>query len=93
MGPAVFVIGAIVYAAIAGGLLYLRNWARRLAIVAAAVGLYFLIPGVSSAVAGLRIGAIAINGAQIILRVIVLWYLMRQDVADAFGATTAAPAA
>ena len=51
-----------------------------------AVSLYFLVPTVSSAVADLRISGIAVNGAQIIVRVVVLWYLMQQDTATAFGA-------
>ncbi len=84
MGPVVFAIAALLYAGIAWRLLRLRNWARRLAIVVAAVGLYFLIPPTSSAVADLRIGAITLNGAQIILRVVVMWSLMQQRVADAF---------
>lgn len=86
MGPAVFIAATLVYVAIAAGLLWLKNWARRLAIVIVAVGLYFLIPSISSAVADLRIGAIVTNGAQIIARVVVLWYLMQQSVADAFTA-------
>ena len=93
MGPFAFIFAAVAYAVIAVGLLALKNWARRLAIVAAAVGLYFLVPAISSAVADFRIGGIAINGAQIILRVVVMWYLMQQSVAEAFDATSAAPAA
>ncbi len=84
MGPAVFVAASLAYAIIGVGLLWLHNWARRLAIVAAAVGLYFLVPAISGAVADLRIGAIALNGAQIIVRVVVIWYLMQQRVADTF---------
>ena len=90
MGPGAFAVAAAVYGVIGVGLLALKNWARRLAIVVAAVGLYFLIPAISSAVADLRIFAIALNGAQIILRVVVMWYLMQPRVADAFEPTTAA---
>jgi hypothetical protein len=85
MGPVVFVVAAVLYAAIASGLLVLWNWARRMAIVVAAVGLFFLIAPISSAVEDLRLGAIAINGSQIIFRVLILWYLMQQEVADAFA--------
>ena len=84
MGPALFGIAAVIYAAVGYGLLGLRNWARRVAIVVTAVGLYFLVPVISSAVADLRIAGIAVNGAQIIVRVIVLWYLMQQGVSEAF---------
>jgi hypothetical protein len=85
MGPVVFGVAALIYAVIGTGLLWLKNWARRLAIAVTAVGLYFLIPGVSSAVADFRIGSIALNGALIIIRVVVLWYLMQYDVGKAFG--------
>jgi len=84
MGPALFGIAAVIYAVVGVGLLGLRNWARRVAIVVTAVGLYFLVPVISSAVADLRIAGIAVNGAQIIVRVIVLWYLMQQGVSEAF---------
>ena len=84
LGPRVFVIGALLYAVVALGLLWRKNWARRSAVVIAAVGLYFLVPTISSSVADLRITAIALNGAQIILRVIVLWYLLQERVANAF---------
>ena len=91
MGPSVFLVAAVVYTAVAAGLLSLKNWARRLAIVVAAIGLYFLIPAISSAVADLRMGAIALNGAQIIVRVVIMWYLMQPSVAEEFEATSAAP--
>jgi len=84
MGPALFVVAAPIYAVIGTGLLWLKNWARRLAIVVTAVGLYFLIPDISSAVADVRIVSIARNGALIIVRVVVLWYLMQHDVEKAF---------
>ena len=88
MGPAVFVVAALVYAAIGLGLLRRTNWARRLAIVVAAAGLYFLVPTISSAVADLRVGAIAFDGAQIIVRVVVLWYLLQENVGRDFHPTT-----
>src|SRR3974377_913559 len=84
LGPGAFVIAAIVHAVIGCGLLWLKNWARRLAIVVAAVGLYFLIAPVSSAGADVRFGGIAITGSQIIVRVLVLWYLTQDSVAQAF---------
>jgi hypothetical protein len=85
MGPVLLAIAALVYALIGWGLLQLSNWARRLAIVVAVVGLYFLVPVISSAVVDLRMGAIAIDGAQIIVRVTVLWYLFQEGVGQAFG--------
>ena len=85
MGPVVFVVAALVYAGIGLGLWWTRNWARRLAIVVSAVGLYFLVLPISSAVADLRVGAIALNGAQIIMRVVVLWYLFQEQVGETFA--------
>jgi hypothetical protein len=91
MGPALFLIAVAAYALIGFGLVRLNNWARRAAIVVTAVGLYFLIPTISSAVFDLRIGAIAVNGAQIIVRVVVLWYLLQESVASAFTAEAGPP--
>jgi hypothetical protein len=85
MGPALLVIASLLYALIGFGLLGLKNWARRLAIVVSAVGLYFLAPAISSAVMDLRFLAIVSNGAQIIVRVVVLWYLLQEGATQAFG--------
>jgi hypothetical protein len=88
MGPALLVIASLLYALIGFGLLWLKNWARRLAIVVSAVGLYFLAPTISSAVVDLRFLAIVSNGAQIIARVVVLWYLLQEKVAAEFLGTS-----
>jgi hypothetical protein len=85
MGPAIFLVGTLTYAVIALGLLALKNWARRLVIVIAAAGLFFLIAPISSAVVDLRIVAIVINGAQIIVRVVVMWYLIQEQVTEDFA--------
>ncbi|MGH9522148.1 MAG: hypothetical protein ACRD3E_06420, partial [Terriglobales bacterium] len=61
MGPAALVLAAVAYASAGFGLLRQRNWGRRLAIVLAALNLYFVIPEISGAVIGLRIGGIAEN--------------------------------
>ena len=88
MGPVLLVIASLLYALIGFGLLRLKNWARRLAIVVLAVGLYFLAPTISSAVMDLRFLAIVSNGAQIIVRVVVLWYLLQEKVAEEFLGTS-----
>lgn len=85
MGPVLFVVATLLYALIGFGLLRLKRWARRLAIVVSAVGLYFLVPTISSAVMDLRMVAVAADGAQIIVRVVVLWYLFQERVGEAFG--------
>lgn len=87
MGPAVFAVAGLFYALIGLGLLRMNHWARRAAIVVGAIGLAFLIVPISSAVVDFRVGAIAVNGAQIIVRVVVLWYLLQQHVVEAFTPT------
>lgn len=87
LGPVVFAIAGIAHAVVGAGLLRVKNWARRAAVVIAAAGLYFLIAPVSSAVADLRLGAIAYNGAQIMVRVAVMWYLMQEHVTTCFSPT------
>jgi hypothetical protein len=55
-GPYMFLLIAVVAAAIGSGILRLHNWARRLAILVAMLGMVSLLPPVSSAVVDLRIG-------------------------------------
>lgn len=80
-GPYIFLIFGIVAGLIAWGLWRLNNWARRAAMVVAAVGIVMLVPGVSSPALGWTFG---VSGFGMILRVMILWYLWRDDVAQAF---------
>jgi len=84
-GPYMFLLAGGVAAAVGWGLLRLRNWARRLAIVIGFAGLVMLVPGVSSAVADMRLAGLVSGGLGIIVRVIVIWYLWQTPVAERFS--------
>jgi hypothetical protein len=62
------------------------RWARRVAILVAVVGIAMAVPGLSSAVMDSRIVAIARDGLQIIVRVVLLYYLSQDPVKDWFTA-------
>jgi hypothetical protein len=83
-GPFMFLLMAGVSGAIALGLLYLQNWARRIAIVVAMIGAVLLLPGVSSAVVGLRFAGLARSGVGIIARGVIVFYLYQEAVRAAF---------
>jgi hypothetical protein len=84
-GPILFLLITIVFLIAAAGLWKLKNWARHLAIGFAIIGLIQVTPAISSAVADGRILAIVREGAQIIIRVIVIWYLLQEPVRDQFN--------
>jgi hypothetical protein len=84
-GPILFLLITLVFVIAAGGLWKLKNWARHLAIGFALIGLIQVTPGISSAVADGRIFAIIREGAQIIVRVIAIWYLLQEPVRDQFN--------
>lgn len=85
LGPGAFAIYAVTTAIAGIGLLQLRNWARRIAILILLFGLVQTVPSISMAVADGRIVAIARDGLQIIIRTAVLWYLYQEPVRDAFA--------
>ena len=91
MGPAVFVLAAALYAIAGVGLWRQKNWARHLTIVLAGAGLDFLVPEISSAVNGLRLGAIAAYGARIIVFVVAIWYLSQSAANDRSARTHVVP--
>lgn len=78
MGPTPFFLYAIVLATAGGGLLRAKNWGRRLMIVVCAVGVVLLVPHISSAVIDERWFAMSVDGAQILLRVAIASYLLRE---------------
>ncbi len=84
-GPYMFLLVAVVSAAVAYGLLRLNNWARRAAILVAIYGVVMLAPPVSSAVIGFQPKALAIGGIGVMLRVMILWYLFQEPVKDQFS--------
>ena len=62
------------------------RWARRVTILIAVIGIAMAVPGLSSAVMDSRILAIAREGLQIVVRVIVVYYLSQEPVKDWFAA-------
>jgi len=66
------------------GLLCLKNWARRIAIIVAMLGVVALVPSVSSSVVDFRVGRLAWGAVGVIVRVMIVWYLYQQPVAQKF---------
>jgi len=83
-GPYMFLLVAAVATAIGVGLLRLNNWARRLAIVTALVGMVLLLPSVSSAVLDFRIAQLIWGGLGVMVRAMIVWYLYQHPVKEAF---------
>ena len=84
-GPYMFLLIAVVATAIGAGLLRLHNWARRLAILAALLGMVLLLPSVSSAVLDFRISTLLWGGLGVMIRAMIVWYLYQQPVKEAFN--------
>jgi len=85
LGPAVFLIYAALLLSLAVALAKRWRWARRAAILVAVAGLALAVPAVSSAVMDSRLSAIAREGLQIIVRVVVVFYLTQEPVRDWFA--------
>jgi len=83
-GPYMFLLVAAVAMAIGVGLLRLSNWARRLAIVTALLGMVLLLPSVSSAVIDFRIAQLIWGGLGVMVRAMIVWYLYQRPVKEAF---------
>ncbi len=83
-GPYMFLLVAVVEAAVAWGLVELNNSVRHAAILIAITGIVMLVPSVSAATVMVHPKALAFGGMGIIVRVIVAWYLSRGEVAEAF---------
>jgi hypothetical protein len=83
-GPYAFLLSAIVLFAVAWGLVLLNNIVRHAAILIAIFGVVMLVPSVSAATVMVQPKALAIGGFGIIVRVIVAWYLSREEVVDEF---------
>jgi hypothetical protein len=83
-GPYMFLLTGAVGALVGWGLLRLNNWARRAAILLAVIGVVLLVPAVSSAVIGFQIKSLAFGGFGVMLRVMIVWYLFQEPVADHF---------
>ena len=84
-GPYMFLLMSAVGMAIGAGLWRLHNWARRVAILAAMLGVGLLVPTVSAAATGSPSAALAWSGLGIIVRVMIVWYLYQSPVAEIFS--------
>ena len=82
-GPYMFLLIGGVGALIGWGLLRLNQWARRAALVVALIGVVMLIPAVSAAAVDLGTPLLW-GGLGIIVRVIIVWYLYQEPVAESF---------
>lgn len=83
-GPYMFFVFGAFGLVIGFGLLQLKNWARRAAIVAGMIGIALLLPTVSSSVIEFRPARLAWGGLGMILRMMVVWYLWQTPVAELF---------
>jgi hypothetical protein len=83
-GPVLFLLVSIVFFVAAAGLWRGKNWARHLAVGLAFIGVVQTIPAISSAVGDGRIPSIIREGLQIIVRVMIAWYLLQEPVRDTF---------
>lgn len=82
-GPYMFLLVGAVGIAIGFGLLKLNNWARRVAIIAALLGMVMLIPTVSAAAVDFRPGLFW-SGLGVVVRMVIVWYLYQAPVTEAF---------
>jgi hypothetical protein len=83
-GPYMFLLVGSITALIGWGLLRLNNWARWIAILAAGLGAFMLVPSVSGAVVYFDFARLAWGGLGVMLRVAIIWYLFQEPVTDQF---------
>jgi hypothetical protein len=79
-----FLLAGVAGALIGWGLLRLNNWARRVATVAAMVGVIMLVPSVSAAAVDFS-WPLLWSGLGIIVRIAAVWYLWQPPVVDSFS--------
>jgi hypothetical protein len=84
-GPYMFLLISGVGALIGWGLLRLNNWARRVAALVALIGVVMLVPSVSANAITLQLGSLAWGGLGIIVRVMIVWYLYQEPMAERFS--------
>ncbi len=90
LGPLAFALYAVLLGVLA--LALVRRWkgARRLTMLLAVVGVALAVPAVSSAVVDQRWLGVVRGGLQIIVRVIVIFYLSQEGVKEWFAAVAEA---
>jgi|GEM_PF-1214794 hypothetical protein len=85
LGPLPFFLYAAILLILALGLWKRWPWARRATILLAVAGIALAVPAISSAVADSRVLAMVREGAQIMVRVLVVFYLSQEPVKDWFA--------
>jgi hypothetical protein len=83
-GACMFLLTAAAGIAIGIGLLRLQNWARRLAAIAAMIGIIMLIPRVSTDVIGVHFGSLTWSALGMIVRVLIVFYLYQAPTRQLF---------
>jgi len=86
MGPPIFLVVAVVLAVLGVGLMRGWRFARRLAIIAAALFLATSALPLSAAVGYMQVGASVIHGAKIILAIVGIRYLLQPEMVEFFSA-------
>ena len=82
-GPYMFLICAAVGVIVGIGLLRLNNYARRATILIAVAGIVMLIPKMSAAAVDISV-ELFIVAIQVIVRVVIVWYLWQSWTAKEF---------
>jgi hypothetical protein len=85
LGPIAFALYAMLLLVLGFALWRRWRWARRATILVAVIGVAVAVPAISSAVMDSRFLAIAREGAQIVVRVMVVFYLSQEPVKDWFA--------
>ena len=85
LGSVAFLLYAALMILLAVALWRRWRWARRAAILIAVIGIAMAVPGLSSAVMDSRILAIGRQGLQIIVRVVVVYYLSQEPAKNWFA--------
>jgi hypothetical protein len=83
-GPYMFLLMALVGAAVAWGLIRLNNITRHIAMLIAITGIVMLVPPVSAATVLVQPRALVFGGLGIIVRVIIAWYLAQGHISKEF---------
>ena len=83
-GPYMFLICAAVGVVVGIGLLRLNNYARRATILIAVAGIVMLIPKMSAAAVDIS-AELFIAAIQVIVRVVIVWYLWQNWTAKEFN--------
>jgi hypothetical protein len=85
LGPLAFLTYAAIVVGLAVALWKRWRWARRGAILVAAIGIALAVPALSSAVMDSRVLGIAREGVQIVVRVLVIFYFSQEPVKEWFS--------